>query len=120
MLVYATVEELEEYLSADAPADAERLLKRASQLIATYITAPYRVDDDGMPTDVALIEELRDAVCAQIEYWMQTGDEADVLTHRDSVSFPGALSVSGKGRRLAPRAADALGRVGLLVGADAL
>jgi hypothetical protein len=121
MTTYATAVQLEDYLGTAVPDDAERLLQRASELIESFFLGPYDVDDvTGFPSDERIAGEVAKAACAQVEYWLQTGDEADVLTGRTSVSFNGAMFMSGKGRRLAPRAADALGRAGLLVGVDAL
>lgn len=120
-MTHATAAELQDYLGESVPTDADRLLQRASELIDTFVMTPYAIDDiTGLATEQRVVDELRNATCAQVEYWMKTGDEADVLTERDAVSFPGALSVSGKGRRLAPRAADALRRGGLSMGAEAV
>ena len=61
-----------------APPDAERLLLRASELLDDTVTAPFLVDEDGVPTDSAVAEALRDAACAQVRFWAETGEEHDI------------------------------------------
>lgn len=77
---YATTTQLAEYLQAAPPLDGSRLLERASQLLDTdfLIPAVYDVDDDGMPTDPVVIAGFRDAVCAQVEFWGEVGEETDI------------------------------------------
>jgi hypothetical protein len=116
--VYATTEELEDYLGEAAPADATRLLKRASAFIATFATAGFVADVDGLPTDEQPLAGLRDAVCAQIEFWIETGDEKEALAYFESVSTSG-FSAKRSGVRLAPRARDALIAAGLTQGVAA-
>jgi hypothetical protein len=115
---YASMAELETYLDDSAPADAARLLQRASELIALAVVTPYEVDPVlNLPKETYVSEALRDATCAQVEWWLETGDEKDVLTGWSTISFIGALFLSGGGgRRLAPRAKDALARGNLLGG----
>jgi hypothetical protein len=105
MTVHASVAELEEYIGKGAPADAERLLKRASELIDTYVLAPYLVDSSGVATDADVLASLRDAVCAQVEWWIGTGDDADVALAYKSIQGLGAERTRN---RLAPRAKDHL------------
>jgi hypothetical protein len=108
MEAHATVDELEEYTGTTAPDDAERLLVRASELVDTFVFGYYEVDSvTNLPTDVKVREGLRDAVCAQVEWWLATGDEKEATTR---FAFPGigSLNLRTTGRRLAPRAADHL------------
>lgn len=73
---YATVAELTAYTGTDAPVGAARLLVRATRKVDQLCkTAVYPVDEDGMPTDAALRAVLRDATCAQVEWWGEIGDE---------------------------------------------
>lgn len=81
MPVYATPADLAEYTGEAAPADAERLLRDASDLLDTEVllTAVYDVDPDtALPTDTDVAEAFRDAVCAQVQYWGEVGEESDI------------------------------------------
>ncbi|CAM5608572.1 hypothetical protein GCM10010329_17320 [Streptomyces spiroverticillatus] len=119
---YATPEQLAAWTGAPAPPSAERLLARAGEdLDSALLTAIYRVDADGDPTDPKIVQALADAVCAQVEHWIATGDDGSGAADRwDSVSI-GPVSLSGRsgpapgasGVVLAPRAARALRRAGL-------
>jgi hypothetical protein len=124
-MVYATAEELAAYTGQPAPADAARLLARASEDVEdALLTAIYDTDDAGAPTDPAIIAALSEATCAQIEYQQATGDDGTGAAGRwDSVSI-GPVSLSGRQDTprgagevdLAPRAHRALRRAGLLPG----
>ncbi|QCX77668.1 hypothetical protein C9F11_20165 [Streptomyces sp. YIM 121038] len=123
--VYATPAQLTAWTGKPAPADAERLLARASEDIDdTLARAVYLTDDAGMPTDPAIAAALRDAVCAQVEYQLATGDDGTGAAGRwDSVSIgPVALSGRKDGPQapddvdLGPRAHRTLKRAGLLPG----
>ncbi|MFF3653355.1 hypothetical protein ACFYXV_32565 [Streptomyces sp. NPDC002181] len=119
---YTTPEQLAVWLGHPAPPEAERLIARAGEDIdSALLTAIYAVDDDGDPLDPPIAEALAAAVCAQIEYWLGSGDDGTGAAGRwDSVSI-GPVSLSGRaastagasGVELAPRAARALRRAGL-------
>ncbi|MEU7046042.1 hypothetical protein AB0A77_34000 [Streptomyces varsoviensis] len=120
---YATPEQLTAWTGAPAPDDAEQLLRRASEDVdSALLTAVYPVDADGDPTDPTITAALADATCAQVEYWLATGDDGTgAAGHWDSVSI-GPVSLSGRTRapsaagggvELAPRAERALRRAGL-------
>ncbi|MEV8055156.1 hypothetical protein AB0P37_01165 [Streptomyces antimycoticus] len=123
--VYATPEQLAAYTGAPAPEGAERLLARVSEDIdAALLTAYYATDADGDPTEQHVVDALRDATCAQVEYQLATGDDGTGAAGVwDSVSI-GPVSLSGRkagppaasGVDLAPRAHRALLRAGLLPG----
>lgn len=74
--VYATEAEYATWLGVEeAPAGAATALIRASRAVdQMLLTAVYDVDDDGLPTDTAHAEALRDATCAQAEYAAAAGD----------------------------------------------
>ncbi|MDX3214569.1 hypothetical protein PV318_03285 [Streptomyces sp. ME02-6991-2B] len=124
--VYATPEQLAAWTGRPAPADAERLLARASQDIDdALLTAVYYTDTAGMPTDPDVVAALADATCAQVEYQQATGDDGTGAAGRwGSVSIgPVALSdrrdtgpAAPDALDLAPRAARALRRAGLTPG----
>ncbi len=123
--VYATPEQLAAFTHAPAPEGAERLLARASEDVeAALLTAVYRVDADGLPTEQPVVEALRDATCAQVEWQQALGDDGTgAMGSWDAVSI-GPVSLSGRksgppaasGVDLAPRAHRALRRAGLLPG----
>ncbi|WP_189981333.1 hypothetical protein, partial [Streptomyces capoamus] len=87
--VYATPEQLAIYTGTSAPEGVDRLLARASEDVdAALLTAVYDVDDDGDPTDPAVVTALRDAVCAQVEWQLATGDDGTGAAGQwDSVSI---------------------------------
>lgn len=102
------------------PVDYDRLLARASELIDDHVrTAVYDVDDDDLPTDADVIAAFRDAVCAQVEYWLASDEEDDILGPLQSLSignvqaFPGAGANRVSPMYLAPRAARILRSAGL-------
>ncbi|MFD6421554.1 hypothetical protein [Streptomyces sp. NPDC060198] len=78
--VYATTTDLAAYLSAAPPVEAGRLLERASELLDSdfLLTAIYDVDDAGRPTHPLVASGFRDAVCAQVEFWGEVGEETDI------------------------------------------
>jgi hypothetical protein len=123
--VYATPEQLAAWLGKPAPADADRLLARASEDIDdALLTAVYRTDAAGMPVSPRIRAALTAAVCAQVEYQLAGGDDGTGAAGKwDSVSI-GPVSMSGRQQSagdasdvdLAPRAHRALKRVELLPG----
>lgn len=123
--VYATPEQLAAWTGQPAPPDADRLLARASEDVDdALLTAVYVTDAAGMPTDPAIRQALADAACAQVEYQQATGDDGTGAAGRwGSVSIgPVSLGDRRDGPQntgdvdLAPRAARALKRAGLLPG----
>lgn len=112
--MHATLPELETYLGEAPPASGERLLQRATELIDTHVFGYYEIDPvTELPTETKVIEALRDATCAQVEYWLATGDEKEA-TARFKHPGIGSLNLVTTGVRVAPRAQDALRRAGLL------
>jgi polygalacturonase len=116
---YATVDDLHAYLGTDPPLDSQRLLARAQDLVDAILnTSSYVIDANGNPTDAATIAAFKEAVCAQVEYWITNGDELDLLGNWTSYTMAG-LSVSRFGTkaagarhaRLCERAQDALSSV---------
>lgn len=75
---YATADDYVAWSGQTAPNDAERLLRRASELLDATVTVPFAVRDDGMPADPSDAEALRDATCAQVRFWVETGEEHDI------------------------------------------
>lgn len=78
--VYATTTQLANFLGAAPPADAARMLRNASRLLDSdfLFGAVYDVDDAGLPTDTEVAAAFADAVCAQVEFWGEVGEETDI------------------------------------------
>lgn len=115
MATYATADELASYTGQAAPADAERLLTRASELIDEVTRGRAAAAwDDPLPDPVSDDQAaIRDATCAQVEFWMSLGEEHDVEGVRGGVSV-GAVRFDNLPETLATRAARALRRRYLL------
>lgn len=106
-MAYATAEELAAYLGVAAPADAERLLARASDLMD--VVALKRIDI----TDSNQTEQVMKATCAQVEYWLTVGEEVAIQGSPESVRI-GNFSQTGAMPVVAPRAKQHLFMAGLL------
>lgn len=123
---YATLGQLAGYIYDDEgatgqlPADASRLLKRASELVQdSTVTAVYVTDDEGNPTDAKTISAFQNATCAQVEFWITGDEEDDVAGPLQGVSAGSQQQQFGAGANratpmyLAPRAARFLRLGGL-------
>jgi hypothetical protein len=84
-----------DFTEGDAPADAQKLLNRASLHIDSLLrNAVYETDDDGLPVDLETLETLRDATLAQAAYWVETGDVSGAMAGAQSMGI-GSVSVGG-------------------------
>ncbi len=115
-VTYVTAEELAEYIGGryDLSVDTGLLLRDASRLVdnVTIHKAFYEWRDplpDPLTDEQSMIKE---AVCAQIEYWLEIGTEQSVDPQTGPVQIA-ALSLPDRSR-LAPKAREALNSVGLL------
>lgn len=124
---YATLAQLAGYLHDDEsatgqlPADAGRLLKRASELVQdSTVTAVYMHDSEGNPTEPLTVSAFQNATCAQVEYWLTGDEEDDVQGPLQGMSVGSQQQQFGAGANratpmyLAPRAARFLRLGGLL------
>lgn len=109
---HATSGDFATYSGSSAPADIERLLQRASKLVDSFVLSPYSVEANGSPTETYVAEALRDATCAQIEWWLETGDEVEATARFEDAGV-GGLRLGTTGLRIAPRALDELNTAGL-------
>ncbi|MES9804923.1 hypothetical protein [Streptomyces cinereoruber] len=76
--VYATPEEYEAFTGTTAPANAARLLARASRLVDRAVVASlYDTDLSGYPADTDIRDGFRDATCVQVEAWVDRESAAD-------------------------------------------
>ncbi len=121
MRAYATGEQLADYTGAPQPVDAARLLARASELVNDHtLTAVYDIDTDGNPTRSDVVDALRKAVCAQVEFWVASDEEDDILGPLQGMSSGATQQQYGAGENratpmyLAPRAARHLRAGGLM------
>lgn len=104
-MAYATTADLDNWLGTDqeAPTNAGRLLERASELVDEVVVVAYRTDDNDDPTDADVAAALRDATCAQVEWWAEVGEEADTAGEIQQVSIGSVQLGFGAGpNRLAP------------------
>jgi hypothetical protein len=114
-VAYATSAELSAFLPAGTTVtDADRVLARASERIDGTVMAPFTVDTlTGLPSDPDIAAAMRDATCAQVEQWLEVGEENDI----DGLAGT-EVSVTGySGRRaprVAPRALQILQNAGLM------
>jgi len=111
---YATSSQVADWIApGEAPADLARLIARASELVDSHVRATYATNTDEEPTDATVAAAMRDAVCAQVEQWIEV-DETNAI---DGLAG-GQISVDGySGQRapeLAPRARHILKVAGLL------
>lgn len=121
--IYATTADLAHHLEGAAlPAYPRKLLRQASADVeGATKCAVYATDEDGFPTDAAVILAFKDAVCAQVEWWGATGDALGVQGSYQSVKI-GSVALSGgpgtTGTRgeLAANARTILDNAGLLPG----
>jgi hypothetical protein len=80
--IYATTTDLVTYTGSAAPAGADNLLQRASRLLDADLFRLYVYDVDtttGLPTDPDVAATMRDAVCAQVDWWDELGDSKGAL-----------------------------------------
>jgi hypothetical protein len=110
---YATADDLAAWLGKGAPDDAGRLLMRASALLDGVVYVSFAADESGLPCDAGVAATLRDAACAQVEFWIEVGEEHDVDGGAGSLVAVGGLSLQ-RPKRLADRALDALRTGGLM------
>jgi hypothetical protein len=120
---YATPAELANWLPAEkleevGEGDADRLLARATDLIDSKVVFPYRVDDmTKLPVDAGVAAAMRDACCAQVEFWIEVGEENDI----DGLAGTPVNVAGYSGRRpptLGPRALQILRNAGLFAPYD--
>lgn len=110
--MHATATQLATYLGVDEQdlTVGARELTRATEVIDEHIVAPYDTEDPDV------LSALADATCAQVEFWLEVGEEHDIGGQRGQVSIggQGGLSISKLPNTLALRARRALSRENLL------
>lgn len=121
--VYATTTDLANFLRDVPPEHARKSLENASQLLeGALLTAIYPTDIDGYPTNPVHAAAFARAVCAIVEWWVETGDELGAGADWASASAGGvSVTKGGKSttttsRELPAKAWLALNQVGVLPG----
>lgn len=123
-MAYATTTQLTAYLPAGTVvADAARLLDRASELIDEITKGNASEAWNGWPNsagfwfpaylNAAYRAALVKATCAQVEFWLEVGEEHDVAGLQGSLAA-GKLNISQLPAQLGQRARRALSSVNLL------
>lgn len=76
MRIFATQQDYRDFTGDPEATASTRLLRLASVMVsqATRL-AVYETDDQHMPTDQRVRDAMRDAVCAQVEWWDEHDDE---------------------------------------------
>ncbi|MGH3942504.1 MAG: hypothetical protein ACRDTG_28550 [Pseudonocardiaceae bacterium] len=122
--VYATLGDLASATGEEPTnGDARRLIRASALVDSALIGAIYETNPTTLlPTDAAVVAALRDAVCAQVQWWAETGDDtgSGAAARWDAVGI-GNVKLSGRRSRhggaaeeLAPAAQTALRLAGLL------
>lgn len=115
--VYATVEDVKEFLGLPdretLPYDIDRIIKRASELI--YFISLGNVD----VLKKSHLDVTRLATCAQVEYWIASGENSAITGNSPTNFSIGDISMNYGGAStlkdmLAPRARFFLNSEGLL------
>lgn len=117
--VYATVNDLQVYLGAEAtmPSDEEaaRMLARASEHLDGLLAyARYQTDTSGKPTDAKIAAAIKVATCAQVEQWLEVGEDHPIAGFPSDTSMTRSkTSESKRPAFYAPRAIALLQRAGI-------
>lgn len=109
-MAHATTTQLAAWLGVaegELVADASRLLDRATEVIDEAVVAPYDSDDEDVET------ALSNATCAQVEFWLEVGEEHDISGQRGEIETEG-LRIRKLPPTLALRARRALAGQNLL------
>lgn len=121
MVAYATVAQLADWGDGVITSEllVDHIAERASRRIIKAVRQPFDTDDDGQATDATVAEALRDAVCAQVEFWSSVGLAHDVeglaSTQQSVAGWSGTLPPE-----LSPDAVDILMVAGLTQPYDGL
>lgn len=129
MTPFATPEDYAAYAEDEFDGTQEKLAKRlraaSDEVLSLTRLAAYDTVG-GIPSDTAVAEAFRDAVCAIVEHWQQTDDPFDVDAAQGAVkigsvslgttsSSPDNLSAREKlTRRIGNRAVTILTNAGLI------
>jgi hypothetical protein len=119
---YATQAEAVAFLADGAldgysAGEVGRLLMRASEVLDDKVRRPFAVDGTTfLPTDASIAAAMSLACCAQIEFWLEVGEDHDVSGLANRGVAIGHLRVDALPPELGPRAKRILNGAGLLSG----
>lgn len=93
--IYATSADYLAYTGQAPPADIDARLARASRFLGSDVFrfCGFEVDEDGYPSNTLVAEAFAAAVCAQVQWWDETGDELGTAGRYASVKL-GTLALS--------------------------
>ncbi len=116
---YATYDELVARLSpsytAPSPADSAKLLNKASELINYATLGRARTAFNATTPEPDMIQALSDATCDQVEFWLEAGEEHDVLGLPKGSSLQGGrVQVQRMPGQMGQRAKRTLTEAGLM------
>jgi len=96
--IYATSADYQSYIGQTPPSDIDARLGRSSRFLESRVfrLCWYEVDEDGYPSNTVVKAAFADAVCAQVQWWEETGDELGTAGRWGSVKI-GSVSLSGPG-----------------------
>lgn len=96
--IYATSADYQSYTGQTPPADIDARLGRSSRFMESRVfrLCWYEVDAEGYPSNSVVKQAFADAVCAQVQWWEETGDELGTAGRWGSVKI-GSVSLSGPG-----------------------
>ncbi|SRR6266704_2971505 len=111
MAAYATAADLATFTgvaTTDQPTD-DRQLQRATDMIDAKLSGGswYSTDSLGIPSDPAVLAGLKNATCAQVEYWRATADELGLAEDFELISI-GSVTLNRGGKSTQPKARGAI------------
>lgn len=94
--IYATAEQLAEYVSDLGAAEAKDLLRQSSLIVDDLLSnSRYSVDEDDMPTEDGVKETLQEAVCLQARFLHEAGGFEAFTSAGQGPSQLGSLRFDG-------------------------
>lgn len=95
MRKYATLEEYKAFAEQPPENDSvveKRLTTASFEVDGLTRLTPYATDAEGKPTDPLIVEAFRDATCAIVQHWEETGDPLGTALTQGAVSI-GSVSL---------------------------
>lgn len=107
--IVATTDDLQTYLGqTPLPDDADRILTRAAEIINWAVLGRTEGADEYVTSLV------KQAICAQVEYWVQVDESVDVVGPPKRMTVFGAMDVAVDLNLVGPRARRYLVMSGLI------
>lgn len=87
MLTFAWVDDLTRFCDGDVPDKPDPLIRKASQMVQYAVRfARFDVTPSGAPADPDVSDALRDAVCAQVALWHESGIDPNKVDAKGAVA----------------------------------